>query len=183
LEYLEFLKIPYRVKDELVANRVFCLGTVCEIKEDKNGGEKIPPLASGARYDCLAKKFGAKKELPAFGISASFVSPDKTVSDRRVSGKVAIPKAYLVQLGFEARLKSLEIIEMLRREKISVYHSISRDKIFAQLSAADSLKAPYLLILGQREAADNLVIVRNTATRSQETIKISELAAYLKKLR
>jgi len=38
-----------------------------------------------------------------------------------------------------------------------------------------------VIIMGQKEANENAVIVRNMETRSQQTVSISELAEYLKK--
>jgi histidyl-tRNA synthetase len=39
------------------------------------------------------------------------------------------------------------------------------------------------LILGQREVIDSTVIIRNMANRSQETVKVADLPAYLKNLK
>jgi histidyl-tRNA synthetase len=51
-----------------------------------------------------------------------------------------------------------------------------------QMATADRLKVPYILIMGKKEAMDDTIMIRDVATRAQDTIKISELSAHLKKL-
>jgi histidyl-tRNA synthetase len=89
---------------------------------------------------------------------------------------------FFIQLGYDARLKSLAIIDMLRGENIHVHQSLSRDKISAQLAAAEKIAAHYLLIVGQKEAIDNSVTIRHMDTLVQETVEIASLINYLKKL-
>ena len=91
-------------------------------------------------------------------------------------------KFYLVQLGQEAKLKSLPLIELLRQNHIAIYHFLGKDKIIPQLSNAENLRVPYLLIVGQKEALEETVTVRNVSTRAQETVRVSDLPAYLKKI-
>ena len=82
-----------------------------------------------------------------------------------------------------AKQKSLEIIETLRKVKIPVLQSISDDKLAPQLEQAENMHATFVIIMGQKEAMENSIIVRNMLTRSQETIEISKLGEYLKKIK
>ena len=50
-------------------------------------------------------------------------------------------------------------------------------------AVAENLKVPYIIIMGQKEALENAVIVRNMANRSQTVVPIPKLADYLKHLR
>ena len=74
------------------------------------------------------------------------------------------------------------IVEMLRKEKISVYHSITKDKITGQLNGAEYMKATHVLIIGQKEAIENTVVVRDVISREQDTVPLANLADFLKKL-
>ena len=71
---------------------------------------------------------------------------------------------------------------MLRQAKIPVHQSISRDKITTQLAKAKRYKVPYVLIMGQKEAHDGTVVVRDVESHSQISVPIKELANYLKHL-
>ncbi len=89
----------------------------------------------------------------------------------------------MVQLGNTAKLKALNVVEMLRKHKIPIYHSITKDKITGQLSGAEYMKATHVLIMGQKEAVENSMVVRDIITRKQETVSLADLPKYLKELK
>lgn len=153
---------------------------VPEATEEKMSGPLT--LAAGGRYDRLGERLGSKRELPsvgaAIGADRVMLSPHFRASPPRIIKK---PKACLIQLGFEAKLKSLSVIETLRKAKIPLVHTLSKDTLSVQLAIAEKTGAPYALIIGKKEAQEDSVIVRNMESRSQETVKIDELAEYLKK--
>ena len=90
-------------------------------------------------------------------------------------------KIYFVQLGTDAKQKSLTVLEILRKAKIPTKHSLSKDSLKGQLKMASKLKIPYALILGQKEVFENSIIVKNMTSSSQETVPIEKLIDYLKK--
>jgi histidyl-tRNA synthetase len=92
------------------------------------------------------------------------------------------PKIFFIQLGFEAKLKSLGIIEILRKAKIPVMQALPKDKLNAQLTSAEELGIPYTLIFGQKEALEGTVIIRDMSNRSQNTVPIANLPVFLKKV-
>ena len=178
LEYLEILEIPYEIDHCLMGSRSFSCQTLFEIHDLKKSSAS-QPLAVGIRYASVAKKLGLRRDLPGVGVQLTF---KETREHERKNLKFNKPKIYFIQLGFEAKLKSLKIIEILRKNKIPMHHGVSRDKLISQFSVAENMKIPYTIIMGQKEALDDTVIVRTMWNRSQETIKISELPKYLKKL-
>lgn len=216
LEYLDALKLNYRINTNLVRGLDYYTHTVFEITElnpekapeefaenttqleatdeekltSKTKAEKEElanqPLSigGGGRYDYLAKRMGSKKDIPAvgaaLGVDRVLMSPNYKAVTPRIVKK---PKVYFIQLGFEAKLKSLEIIEILRNARIPVTHSLNKDALGAQLGIAEKMQIPHALIFGQKEALDGTVIVRNMVTRSQDTIKIAKLADFLKAMK
>ena len=138
-------------------------------------------MAYGYRYNHLAKKVGGKRDVPCIG--ATIVVRKHPASAKKIQiGKIKKPRFYLVQLGNTAKLKALNVIETLRKNKIPVYHSLTKDKIVGQLSGAEYMHASHVLIIGQKEAIENTVVVRDILTREQNTVPVSELAEFLKKL-
>lgn len=187
LEYLEEMEIPYTINKNLVRGLSYYTRTVFEITEeraDENGEVKKLSVCGGGRYDYLAKLLGSKKDIPAmgmgFGIDRVIESPWYANLKPRI---MKDPEAYFIQFGLDAKLKSLNIMEILRKAKFPVIQSISKDKLGSQLGHAEKLGVKYVMIFGQREAIDNTVIVRNMETRSQDTVKINELRDYIKKLK
>lgn len=187
LQYLEEMGIPYRVNNTLVRGLDYYSRTVFEVIKidvDENGKEKEITITGGGRYDYLAKMMGNKKDVPAVGTALGMerimLFPEcKTLPPRIMKA----PKVYFIQLGFEAKLKSLCIMEVLRKARIPVHQSISKDSLSAQLALAEKMEVPHCIIFGQKEAMDNTVIVRNMSTRSQDTVKIDALSDYLKHLK
>ncbi len=216
LEYLDALKLTYRINTNLVRGLDYYTHTVFEITEipsdkpaevhaenatqleptetekedkrkktEKEEAANAPlSIAGGGRYDYLAKRLGSKKDVPAVGASIGvdrvLLSPNYKGAAPRVVKK---PKIYFIQLGFEAKLKSLEIIEVLRNARIPVTHSLNKDSLSTQLGIAEKLQIPYAIIFGQKEALEGTVIVRDMVTRSQETIKVAKLAEYIKSVK
>lgn len=184
LEYLDEMGIAYRINKNLVRGLSYYTHTVFEIIEIGDGTEAPLALGGGGRYDYLAKTLGAKKELPAmgmaFGVDRVIESSWYKKLEPRIMKK---PKVYFIQLGLEAKLKSLNVVEQLRLAHIPILQSISKDTLGVQLAIAEKSGVPYALIFGHKEAIDNTVIVRDMHNRKQETIKLSALAEYLKKLK
>ncbi|MDE1874844.1 MAG: ATP phosphoribosyltransferase regulatory subunit [Patescibacteria group bacterium] len=180
LEYLETLEIPYIIKNALVANRDYCSETVFEIRKDDPASH---PLAIGIRYDTLARRLGAKKDLPAVGVSLALsrkTAKSDILKPSRIT-KILDPQVCFMQLGFEAKLKSLRVIEALREARVPVLQSLAKDKIAGQVGIAEKAQTPVVVIMGKKEAMEDSVIVRESATRSQDTILIKDLAQRLKK--
>lgn len=174
IEYLEALGVDYRFAPELVGHKNFCSETLFAIRDESNA-----LLAAGYRYSRLGKRFGLKKELSFVGCT---IFGEKKSKDQKVYKEAPKPKFYLVHLGREARMKALPIIETLRTSRIPVYHYLGLEKLVAQMETAQRLSAPYLLIVGQKEALDNTVTIRNVSSRAQDTVPLGTLPHYLKHL-
>ncbi len=187
LQYLEEMGIAYRINNTLVRGLDYYSRTVFEVIKldvDENGKEKEITITGGGRYNGLAKMMGGKKEVPAvgtgLGMERIMMFPECKAPSPRI---MKAPKVYFIQLGFEAKLKSLCIVETLRKARVPVHQSISKDSLGTQLAMAEKMEVPHVIIFGQKEAMDNTVIVRDMKTRSQDTVKIDALSDYIKHLK
>ena len=186
LEYLEAMGIEYLIDNTLVRGLDYYTRTVFEIAQvlkDANGTSESLALGGGGRYDYLGKILGANKNIPAIGVGLGTdriveLADKNTISSRLIKK----PKVFFIQLGPEAKLKSLSVIESLREAKIPVSHSISKDSLSSQLGVAEKLNIPFTIILGQKEVMDKTVIVRDMTTRSQKSVPIGDLAHHLREL-
>ena len=182
LEYLDEMNITYRINKNLVRGLSYYARTVFEvIKED--GGEEggSISIAGGGRYDYLAKQLGSKKDIPAVGFAVGVARIVESSWYKKLSPRIMKkPKIYFIQLGAEAKLKSLNVIDILRKAHVPIMQSLSKDSLGSQLGIAEKLNIPYAIIFGVKEALENSVIVRDMSNRSQETVKISKLLEYLK---
>ncbi|MBX4199856.1 hypothetical protein KW790_00085 [Candidatus Parcubacteria bacterium] len=175
LAHLESLGVEFRLTPSLLGNKNFCSDSLFIIRDTTTHAL----LSLGYRYSRLSRRFGFKKELPLIGVSVFPTPREKKI---RLYSEMPKPKFYLVQLGREAKMKALPLIELLRTQRIPVYHYLGRDKLTPQLSTAETLRVPYLLIIGHKEALDGTVTVRNMQTRAQDTVCLRDLPEFLKHL-
>ncbi len=184
LEYLEEMQVPYTINKNLVRGLSYYCRTVFEVIVDNGDGSPALTIAGGGRYDYLGKQLGSKKDVPGIGAA---LGVDRIISmpwyNKHTPRIMKKPKVYFIQLGIEAKLKSLNIIEILRKAHIPMMQALSKDSLGAQLGMAEKSGAPYTIIFGQKEAIDQTVIVRNMENRSQENVKQTKLAEYMKNLK
>jgi len=179
LEYLEALDIPYRINNTLLGVHQLVTHTIFEIRDLKSE-KNDSALAFGFRYNAVARKIGMKKEISAIGVAITLKKGDGKKSK---TNKIKKPQIFFAQIGAEAKLQSLKIIEMLRRARIDIYQALSKDKMSSQIAVAENLKVPYIIIMGQKEALEDAVIVRNMFNRSQVVVPVPKLAEYIKHLK
>ena len=177
LEYLERMDMPYELDDRLVHDEksprvLFSI--------DMEEGSGIIAAAQGGRYDDHLRKITGKKDATGVRASVFFHKNGAARSSLTCETKQRQAKIYFVKLGLEATLKGLTVLDGLRKAKIPVYQSFASDRLAPQLSEAERLKVPYLIIMGQREAMQNAVIVRRVETRSQNIVTISDLPQFLR---
>lgn len=195
LQYLEEMGIDYRINNSLVRGLNYYTHTVFEVikiekETDENGNEiedgkeKEITITGGGRYNYLARELGSKKDIAGVGAGLGLDRIMMFKECKNLEPKIMKkPKVYFLQLGFEAKLKSLTIMEILRENKIPVYQTLSKESLSAQLANADKIGTPYCIIFGQKEAMDGTVIVRDMKTHSQDIVTIDKLSEYLKKLK
>jgi len=178
LEFLDSREIPYFLNTYLVRGLDYYTRTVFEIFEDRE--ETTVALAAGGRYDYLAKTL-SKKDFPATGGAIGVDRIMELMKEKKIAAKHKRPaKVFLVQLGTAAKYKSLEIIEMFRKAHLPLIQSISKDSLRGQLKLASKLNVPYALILGQKEALENSIIVRDMESGTQESVAIEKVAEVIK---
>jgi len=181
IEFLENLRMDYEINDSLVGGSTCAPKTLFEILED---GENGAVLAKGERYDYLAQSIGFNKKVPIVGIGINIKRKNRTKDLYRPKTQNSLdPKIYFIHLGFEAKKKSLSILETFRKSRIPVYQSLCHDSFSLQLKKAYIAGTPYAIIMGQKEVIDNSVIWRDMETRYQENINIQDLEHFLNNLR
>jgi len=181
LEFLDELELPYRLNPYLVRGLDYYTKTVFEIFEESESGKKTGALAGGGRYDALVKILGGK-ETPAVGGAAGIERIISLMKEKAIRfKKEKKSEIFLAQLGNLAKRKSLKLIEDFRKEGILISESLGRDSLKAQLKMADRIGIKYTLILGQKEALEGTIIIRDMKTGGQETMRLERVIAEMKK--
>lgn len=180
LEYLESTDIPYAIDDILLGHKDYYSQTVFEMRlTDPNEVKEEMTVARGGRFGDVTRRF-FRSRIPGAGIVIEGGAP-KRMPTLKVPTKR--PKVCLINIGLGAKRQSLPIIEMLREADVPLNQSLGNDHLGDQLSHAESLGVPYALIIGQREALDGTVIVRDMTNQSQQTVHLDTLHTHLRRMK
>jgi len=190
LEFLDEIELPYQLNPYLVRGLDYYTKTVFEIFAEipqKAEGEEQPirnALVAGGRYDNLVKLLGGE-DTRATGAAMGI---ERVIEAIKIKGikfpQSSNPQVFLAQLGDLAKRKSLKLLEDFRKARIGVAESFGRDSLKAQLRIADKIEAKYALLLGQKEALEGTIIIRDMKTGRQDTVRlekaVKEIARRLK---
>ena len=181
LEFLDEIELPYHLNPYLVRGLDYYTRTVFEIYDGQERGRALGALAGGGRYDALIKILGGT-DTPACGAAGGIERIISLMKEKAIIlKKEKVPQIFLSQLGNLAKRKSLKLIEDFRREGILISESLGRNSLKVQLQIADKIGAKYTLILGQKEALEGTIIIRDMVNGRQETVKFEKLVKEMKK--
>lgn len=178
LEFLDEADLPYHLDPYLVRGLDYYTKTVFEITSERD--ESKQALLGGGRYDTLVKLLGGK-ETAASGGAAGIERIIALMKDSGIEPQVNTPRVFLAQLGDFPKKKSLKLLEEFRKAGILVAESLGKDSLGSQLSRANKLGVQYSLILGQREALNNSIVIRTMETGKQQTVKVEDVIKEIKK--
>jgi len=177
LEFVEELKIPYMVKNDLVRGLDYYNRTVFEVFSEGYG----QAIASGGRFDYLSEAIGGR----AVNAVGGAIGMERVIEVMKLKD-VKLPqrgknKVFLVHIGDLAKKKMLFLIEELRDAGIAVIESLGRESLKSQLRVADKAGANIALIFGQKEAYEESIIVRDLVTGAQESVPLKKVIDTLKR--
>lgn len=176
LELLEDNEMPYVPDPRLLFpverwNRVVFVVTAPGAKT---------PLFRGGRYDHLSESV-AGRQIPAVGAVASAEEIIRYVREQGIYLRSRErPKVFFIVMGDKAKRASVRLMNMLRGSGIVVEEALGKQSFKAQLKMAEKSRAALVLIVGQKEAFEDTIIVRNIASGAQETITTANLSEEVK---
>ncbi|HDH99196.1 MAG TPA: histidine--tRNA ligase [bacterium] len=181
LEFLDELSIPYILEPHLVRGLDYYTKTVFEIVEMGKEGKSFGTLVGGGRYDNLVKILGGGL-VPGCGGAAGVERIIEAMKERGVKvSSSSSPKIFLCQLGTLAKRKSLVLIERFQKNKIPIAELLSKDSLRVQLERANKMGAKYVLILGQKEALEDKIIIKDMETGRQKLVEVKKVINEIKK--
>lgn len=167
LEYLDELEIPYALDTKLVRGLDYYTKTVFEFINGEDG----LTLCGGGRYDELLTIFG-EEPTPAvgFGMGIERLIMNMLAKNFKLSLPESRSDLFLVQLGETAKRRCFKLLHQLRGAGMRVSSSLNKKSIASQLKIANKYNTRFAIIIGQKEAIDNTVIIRDMKTGVQDII-------------
>ncbi len=154
----------------LVRGLEYYTGNVFEVSSSSSVS-----IGGGGRYDNMMAAYGAGN-LPAVGMS---IGVDRLMG-LLVNSETKTPAKVFVAFIGDAREYAVKIAKTLRENGVNTNIELGNRNVKKQLEYADSLKIPYIVIVGPEEMKNGTAKIRNMATRKEEGVKISELANLLR---
>ncbi len=169
LEYLDYFDIRYDLDPKLVRGLDYYTNTVFEIAQTQDSGRQLV-LAGGGRYNGLVELLGGPA-TPGVGYSIGVERVIATMKEQKISPKRRRGvEVSILQLGDKAKTVSKKLYDGLTKEDINVYFVPSNDGLRQQLQQAAKLGARFAVMIGQREAIKDEIILRDLGSSSQEVL-------------
>jgi histidyl-tRNA synthetase len=159
-----------KIDTSLARGLSYYTGSIMEINVPDLAGS----LGGGGRYDGLIGMFG-KEQIPACGFSLG-LERILVVMDERGMFPPEIawsaPADVLVTVwSDETAAESLKLAQELRSRGLRVTLYPEPDKLGKQIKYADSIRVPFVCVVGGSEIADGTVTVKNMNTGDQQTVE------------
>lgn len=183
IEYLDMTQTPYEIDPKLIGHHECysdALFAIDLLDEEGVKNTHAPLLIKGGRYNEFVHR-NTKRQIPAAG--AVVVLRDKKAPSRTPRMKMAVPSVYVVQLGFGPKIKSLMLIDELRKSGINVHQDLASNSLSDQLRDAEQRNVKYTIIIGQKEHVEDTVILRDMKGRNQENIPMSSVIGKLRQVK
>ena len=182
VEYLDMSETPYEIDPKLLGHYQCysdALFAIDLLDKDNQPLSHEPLYVRGGRYSNFVERHLSK---PAPAAGAVIVLRDKKAPLRAPRGaRQGQPAVYVVQLGFGPKIKSLLLLDSLRRAGVPVYQNLASDSLSAQLRDAEDKEVKYTVIIGQKEFVEDTVILRDMIGRNQEHITLNDLTNRLRR--
>jgi histidyl-tRNA synthetase len=165
---LDAVGVPYAVDPRIVRGLDYYTRTVFEFISSDLGAQST--VCAGGRYDGLVASLGGPPTPGvgfALGLERFLMLLAKREADPAGRSGIAV-----VALGEAARTRVVPLVAALRRSsgELAVTIDYGDAKIAAQFKKADRAGARAAVIVGDDEVAGGTVIVRDLATRVQDTL-------------
>lgn len=175
---LENLQVPYLIDKNLVRGLDYYTRTTFEIQTGSLGAQSA--VAGGGRYDGLVKALGGP-DHPAIGFA---IGLDRLAEIKSAGNDNFLehPEIFIAALGDNSRTAALEWTCRLGMEGIRTELNLNDRSLKSQMKRANRLGAAHVLIVGEDELKQGLVIMRNMNTKNQISIPVQGLVDNIKKV-
>ncbi len=169
LSLLDRLSIPYVVDPYLVRGLDYYRHTAFEIVSTALGAQNA--LCGGGRYDGLAALLGGKP-FPAVGFALGVERLLLVLeAEDRFPAKPPVAQVYIAAVG-EAPMRevALMLANRLRAEHIPTTVDLLRRSVKGQLREANRYGVQLVVIVGEQEWQQGMVVVKDMASGEQELV-------------
>ncbi len=176
---LEAAGIAYEIDPFIVRGLDYYTRTVWEFEPASAGGQST--VGAGGRYDGLMELLGGPP-TPGVGFATGIERIALNLRERGLGPESEQPADVVtVPLGEAGAAAAVRIAATLRAAGVTVRAGVPGRSMKAALRAADASGAAYVVIIGDREAAEGVATLKPLrGDGEQRTLPFSELAAVIR---
>ena len=174
-EYLNILKIPFKINTKLFRGLDYYSHTAFEITNTELGKQNT--ICGGGRYNNLIQQLGGPNVSGvgwAIGIERLFLLINK-------SQKIQEEKFYIITQSIDAQKKACHLIQLLEKHNIKFYLDLTDNSFQKQIKKAIQMHFLGCLILGLNEIKAGSITVKWLKKNWQDTIPYNNLISYINK--
>ncbi len=173
---LKRLDMPFEIDNYLVRGLDYYSRTVFEVVSEQLGAQNA--LLGGGRYDYLVEELGGRK-TPGVGFAMGIERIIEVCKNT-----LASKGEPLFYIAFDSKVieYAMQIADLLRKTgyKATIDHKGGSFK--NQLERSAKRDTDFTLIIGEEEAINNTVQIKNMKTKTQTEVKKDSLSEFLKEL-
>ena len=141
-----------------------------------NGYESIGSVCSGGRYENLASNF-TKQKLPGVGMSIGLTRlfyqlQELGLVEEEKSSKIDF---LILPMDKEYHFYAIDVLKKLKDQGKKADIFLEDGKFKKKINYADKINAKYAVIIGEEEASQNTVSIKNMESGEQFNKNIEEL--------
>ncbi len=173
---LDKLGVDYEIDPRLVRGLDYYAHTVFEVVHEGLGAQDA--IAGGGRYKISLP--GTKKAIEGVGFALGM---ERLLIARESLGLSnndhAVPDVFVASLGADAVNPGLLLAQDLRQARIRVIAETIGRSMKAQMRTANKLGSPFVLIQGETELANGVVLCKNMQTSEQDEVPRTEVVDWV----
>jgi histidyl-tRNA synthetase len=169
LKFVDMLNIKYEIDPYIVRGLDYYTRTVFEITHEALGSKDA--IGAGGRYDNLSLDM----EGPDVGACGFALGMDRMVMALGKGEELKGTDIFIATIGDAAYAKAFGILNALRGSGISCEIDYEKRSLKAQMRAADSMNARFVLIIGEDEIVKDEAALRDMKTKEQLNVRFSNI--------
>lgn len=141
---------------------------------------KLGSVCSGGRYDNLTGYY-TKQKMPGIGISIGLTRLFSQLKEEKVieAAKKSLVEVLVVPMGPEQMPQALSSAQKLRQADIKTDVYYQQKGMKQKMKYAGKLGIPYVMLIGEEEAANQQVTLKDMNQGQQATMVIEEAIAQI----
>ncbi|MCR4634163.1 MAG: histidine--tRNA ligase [Erysipelotrichaceae bacterium] len=178
--YLDVLGVPYEIDDRLVRGLDYYTDTVFEVVSTNEASGSQATIFGGGRYDDLVKEMGGP-QMSGIGFAIGVERLMILCEAEEIFDLKKSLDCYVINLNADPDY-AFAVAEELRSNSFSTEMDYYRRSLKAQFRSSERKNARFVLIIGEDEVKENVITLKDTLTKAQETVKREELVERLDQL-